>query len=47
MDEVDSIKKLIENISTTKKWPNKISKNKGSSKSGIINSDERYSGEDN
>ena len=36
MDEVDSIRKLIENISTTKKWPTKISKKKSNSRSGII-----------
>lgn len=32
---MDSIKKLIENISTTKKWPSKL-KNKNLSKSGIF-----------
>lgn len=47
VDEVDSIQKLIENISTTKKWPTKISKNKGNYKSGIIrNSDEKHSGDE-
>lgn len=36
VDEVESIKKLIQNISTTKKWPTKISKHKGNSKSGVF-----------
>ena len=36
VDEADTIKKLIENISTTKKWPTKLYKPKGNSKSGIL-----------
>lgn len=36
VDEADSIRKLIENISSTPKWPTKISRYKGNSKSGIL-----------
>jgi hypothetical protein len=37
VDEADSIKKLIENISETKKWPRRvISRSKSMSKSGLI-----------
>ena len=48
VDEVDTIRHLIQNISTTKKWPTRISKHKGSSKSGIIrNNDGVNSGDEN
>jgi hypothetical protein len=36
VDEAESIKRLVEDISNVKKWPNKITKSKGASKSGII-----------
>lgn len=45
VDEADSIRKLIENISSAKKWPTKISKYKGNSKSGILAAVQRNSGD--
>lgn len=45
VDEADTIKKLIENISQAKKWPTKILKSKGNSKSGILTLGKRKSDE--
>lgn len=36
VDEADTIKRLVQNISQTIKWPTKIVRSKGNSKSGIF-----------